>query len=317
MDKEAVGMEREAVTVWKDGRYKFWRAADAAYAQNDPDWLATIPLAQQPAAQAVGLTDTRIMEIFCREATSWHPGDNPPECIYIARAIEREVLSRVAPSAQQAEPICVECNGSGEGVADTTCLRCNGQGGFPQAERPAAAEAQVIPRTEHEYRIPILGEKQATHSRQAQGGALSDEQRELALLKAIDLPTLAEAAAFRKGWKAAILARAASEPRAEGLTAAARDVLAERQRQITAEGWTLEHDDQHADGQMAAAAGYYALACSWPHERDIGRGHVPTYWPWTPDWWKPKAPRSNLVRAGALILAEIERLDRAAQNKGA
>lgn len=32
----------------------------------------------------------------------------------------------------QGEPICVECNGSGEGVADTTCLRCNGQGGFPQ-----------------------------------------------------------------------------------------------------------------------------------------------------------------------------------------
>jgi len=31
----------------------------------------------------------------------------------------------------QGEPICVECNGSGEGVADTTCLRCNGQGGFP------------------------------------------------------------------------------------------------------------------------------------------------------------------------------------------
>ncbi|MCA7083412.1 hypothetical protein K7G19_07340 [Cupriavidus sp. DB3] len=53
MDKEAVGMERQAITVWKDGRYKFWSAADAAYAQNDPDWLATIPLAQQPAAQAV------------------------------------------------------------------------------------------------------------------------------------------------------------------------------------------------------------------------------------------------------------------------
>ncbi|EIP5489386.1 hypothetical protein LS178_001568 [Salmonella enterica] len=31
-----------------------------------------------------------------------------------------------------------------------------------------------------------------------------------------------------------------------------------------------------------------------------------------PAWWKPKGARSDLVRAGALIQAEIERIDRAA-----
>ncbi len=96
-------------------------------------------------------------------------------------------------------------------------------------------------------------------------------------------------------------------------TAAARDVLAERQRQIEVEGWTPEHDDMNGDGQMAVAAGYYALACGYPHERDIGRGQVPSYWPWEPSWWKPRTKRENLVRSGALVLAEIERLDRAAQ----
>lgn len=101
----------------------------------------------------------------------------------------------------------------------------------------------------------------------------------------------------------------------DAMSQAARDVLAERRRQIEAEGWTPEHDDMHSDGQMAAAAGYYALACAYPHERDIGGGHVPTYWPWAPSWWKPRDVRSNLVRAGALILAEVERLDRAAQPK--
>ncbi|BCF96586.1 hypothetical protein PPGU19_011550 [Paraburkholderia sp. PGU19] len=95
------------------------------------------------------------------------------------------------------------------------------------------------------------------------------------------------------------------------LTSAAGDVLAERERQVTAEGWTPEHDDSHDDGQMAAAAGYYALASSFPHERDIGRGHVPPYWPWEKSWWKPSTKRCNLVKAGALILAEIERIDRA------
>jgi hypothetical protein len=45
----------------------------------------------------------------------------------------------------------------------------------------------------------------------------------------------------------------------EGLTPVAQDVLAERQRQISEEGWTPEHDDQHDGGEMAAAAGTYAL----------------------------------------------------------
>ncbi|RFB69907.1 hypothetical protein E4P32_13975 [Herbaspirillum sp. 3R11] len=85
-----------------------------------------------------------------------------------------------------------------------------------------------------------------------------------------------------------------------------------RQRQQDDESWTPENDDDHRDGQMATAAGYYALACGFPHERDLGRGVVPTYWPRTRDWWKPKSKRSNLLRAGALILAEIERIDRAA-----
>lgn len=43
----------QAITVWKDGSWKQWRSADAAYAQNDPDWLVTIPLPDAPpAAQA-------------------------------------------------------------------------------------------------------------------------------------------------------------------------------------------------------------------------------------------------------------------------
>ena len=37
----------------------------------------------------------------------------------------------------------------------------------------------------------------------------------------------------------------------------------------------------------------------------------PSYWPWEPRWWKPKNPRRDLVRAAALLIAEIERLDRA------
>ncbi len=68
----------------------------------------------------------------------------------------------------------------------------------------------------------------------------------------------------------------------------------------------------HNDGQMAVAAGFYALQCGYPHERTHWRGDAPMYWPWATSWWKPTTKRRNLVKAGALILAEIERLDRAA-----
>ncbi len=42
-------------------------------------------------------------------------------------------------------------------------------------------------------------------------------------------------------------------------------------------------------------------------------GVVPEGWPesWASCWFKPKDRRRDLIKAGALILAEIERLDRA------
>lgn len=37
-----------AITVWKDGTWQVWGALDAYYAQNDPNWLLTIPLKDLP-----------------------------------------------------------------------------------------------------------------------------------------------------------------------------------------------------------------------------------------------------------------------------
>lgn len=89
------------------------------------------------------------------------------------------------------------------------------------------------------------------------------------------------------------------------------DVQEERRRQITAEGWTPEHDDEHADGQMARAAACYALAGSSAPNDGTAALLVSLAWPWDEQWWKPSTPRRDLVKACALALAEIERLDRA------
>lgn len=95
------------------------------------------------------------------------------------------------------------------------------------------------------------------------------------------------------------------------MPAAWLDVIAERERQIAAEGWTPEHDDEHDTGELAAAAACYALSANFGN--GIG-SEPPSPWPWDDAFWKPKDERSNLLRAGALILAEIERLDRAKAN---
>ncbi|CDO83094.1 TPA: hypothetical protein ACPWO2_002031 [Pseudomonas aeruginosa] len=90
------------------------------------------------------------------------------------------------------------------------------------------------------------------------------------------------------------------------------DVQSERRRQINVEGWTPEHDDKHETGALASAAGCYAMfSLAYP------AGDPSHFWPWDKSWWKPSPDgRRNMVKAGALILAEIERLDRAAASQG-
>lgn len=82
------------------------------------------------------------------------------------------------------------------------------------------------------------------------------------------------------------------------------DVIAERQRQKAVEGWTSEHDDKYGKSQLLWASSCYVLNTIQPFNR------IPMDWPWAPEWWKPTNPRRDLVKAGALILAEIERIDR-------
>ncbi|RQM44550.1 hypothetical protein EHZ19_28285 [Paraburkholderia bannensis] len=96
----------------------------------------------------------------------------------------------------------------------------------------------------------------------------------------------------------------------ERMSDAARDVLAERARHVSVEGWTPEHDDEHDSGELADAAAAYALhASGWTESmpREV--------WPadWSQTWWKPTTPRRDLVKATSLLIAEIERIDRAAR----
>lgn len=86
-------------------------------------------------------------------------------------------------------------------------------------------------------------------------------------------------------------------------------IATERQRQIDREGWTPEHDDEHVDCALIAAAVAYATASDCHADLSVAEG----FWPWNLDWWKPSDdPIRNLEKAGALIAAEIDRLQRKA-----
>ena len=96
-------------------------------------------------------------------------------------------------------------------------------------------------------------------------------------------------------------------------------IAAERQRQISEKGYTPEHDDEHDLGELGLAAALYAL----PY--DTKMAHEPLLnqvdfinlqitletgcnWRLAPE----PDPIRRLAKAGALIVAEIERRQRAA-----
>jgi hypothetical protein len=84
--------------------------------------------------------------------------------------------------------------------------------------------------------------------------------------------------------------------------------MEERKRQVDEEGWTPDHDAEHDTEALAYAATCYATPADDRHHFD--RESVPSAWPWADRFWKPTPDDRvrELVKAGALIAAEIDRL---------
>lgn len=108
-----------------------------------------------------------------------------------------------------------------------------------------------------------------------------------------------------RGWQPLPPAGPVAPPR---VSTGADLIAAERQRQMVKEGWTPEHDAEHMSGELAWAAVCYAA----PKSVYVDGGAEP--WPWAKEWDKrDKHDRQRrLVIAGALIAAEIDRLQRLA-----
>lgn len=97
-------------------------------------------------------------------------------------------------------------------------------------------------------------------------------------------------------------------------------VVRERVRQVQDEGYSVEHDDHHTKGELAAAAASYqgeatVQVCDRHSDRPTSSratGLLPYFWPWHAEEWRPaENPRRNVEIGLALGLAELERLIRA------
>lgn len=101
-----------------------------------------------------------------------------------------------------------------------------------------------------------------------------------------------------------------------------QQIADERERQISQEGWTVENDALHTERELLCAASAYQQSAmqntgNAPISSVMRRYIVNMFWPvtWNPDWFKPSNPIRDLVKAGALIAAEIDRLQRAADDE--
>jgi hypothetical protein len=112
---------------------------------------------------------------------------------------------------------------------------------------------------------------------------------------------------------------AAPPAQAVDLGPGVKAIADERERQLQAEGFTRDSDQQYRRGELAKAATAYVQLAAMDLEAG-GRSHIAWHgpaavWPWAPEWWKPVDARRDLVRAGALIAAQIDLIDSQAVGK--
>lgn len=85
-------------------------------------------------------------------------------------------------------------------------------------------------------------------------------------------------------------------------------IAQERIRQISVEGYTPEHDVVHAENKGLAWAAWCYLDRAAQDKLPQNDPSIPHIWPFGRLDWKPKPTRvRNLVVAGALVSAEIDR----------
>ena len=262
-----------------------------------------------------------------------------------ARGLLSAAAARLAAAPQV--PNCSRCSGSGEDpegylthgrgpddhTVDGPCRSCEGTGAAPQAPAaPAEPVTQVIDSLLSMARIVNVAVEDWGETKEDDSLHVIFHKEQADKLEEIldffdTLPDASpeEGVILSGPSRAARVLRAMAAPAApavDALSQAARDVLAERRRQVEAEGYDTEHDDAHVMGEIGALAALYLMpdgARDWDttsttYGATLGQALLPE------DWTMPtmgEDRRRDLVKGIACGLAELERWDRAsAQTNG-
>lgn len=112
--------------------------------------------------------------------------------------------------------------------------------------------------------------------------------------------------AFRVGLAYGDAARELQEKTFGATERVLAQILKERDHQ-RAKGYTASIDDRHTENELPQAAVSYVLNAALP------AAHVQClfFWPWDVSTFNPEGRRADLIKAAALLVAEIERMDRA------
>lgn len=122
-------------------------------------------------------------------------------------------------------------------------------------------------------------------------------------------------------WDRAVFRMASKQPaQAVDLGTGIKAIASERERQLCIEGFSRDSDEQYREGELARAATAYvqlaAMDLQVGSRKHIASQEPPFFWPWAQEWWKPVDARRDLVRAGALIAAQIDLIDSQAVGNG-
>ena len=120
---------------------------------------------------------------------------------------------------------------------------------------------------------------------------------------------------YRKSEISAVLETAAARVSASGddldhlvdLGSGAEEIFQERARQLAKFRDQNVKDDTLENGELIEAAICYLRP-------DAVKFNPPARWPLGPSGWNPRSKRENLVRAGAFIAAELDRMERSGES---
>lgn len=292
-------------------------------------WQAALSAPPSPGGQGDALVTDAMVE--AAHAAYWaHPDDSGEDRPCMRAALEAALAARQPVSDQHPDDLAVDAFAAAM-KAKMAAARAKGRGGW---EDPAQCSADDLssmlrdhvekgdPRDVANFCMMLHQRGEAIAARQPVGEPVFRERSTHKVYRGSCGNLPCHCWADTDHIVGDEVKRYATQPaQAVDLGTGVKAIAAERERQLQAEGFTRDGDQQYRHGELARAATAYVQLAAMDLAAGGTRDHIAWHgpaavWPWAPEWWKPVDARRDLVRAGALIAAQIDLIDSQAVGNG-